>query len=59
MVGAPANCQTLNLACISFFYMSVLVLFTSIKLLFTNKYKMNLLRFFNMAVGPKLGLKLF
>jgi len=55
--GAPANCRTLNLACASFFYLSVLKLFTSIKLLFANKHKANRLHFLSMAVDPKLGLK--
>jgi len=34
--GAPANCRTPNVARISFFYLSVLGLFTSKKLLLTN-----------------------
>jgi len=44
-IGAPAKRRTPNLAGISFFYLSVLGLFTSIKLLFTNKYKANRLHF--------------
>jgi len=55
--GAPANRRTLILVRISFFYLSVFGLFTSTKLLFTNKYKASRLQFFNTAVGPKLGLK--
>jgi len=54
--GTPANHWTPNSAHILFFYLSFLGLFTSIKLLFTNKYKVNQLHFKNMAVGPKLFL---
>jgi len=44
--GALVNHRTPNLACISFIYLSVFRLFISIKLLFTNKYKVNRLDFF-------------
>jgi len=53
VTGVPANHQTPNLARFSVFYLSVLGLFISIKLLFTNKYKANRLHFRNMAVSPK------
>jgi len=45
MVGTPADHRILNLARISFFYLLVFGLFTSIKLLFTNNYEVNWLHF--------------
>jgi len=54
--GTPANCRAPNLSRISFFYRSVLGLFTSIKLIFTNKHKANRLHFLQMADRPKLAL---
>jgi len=56
--GAAANHRTPNLARTLFFYLSVPGLLISIKLLFTNEYKLaNRLHSLNMAVGPKPSLK--
>jgi len=56
--GAPANHRTLNLAHISFFYLSHTVSSWIIYQSEITVYKQIQNIFFSMVVGPKLGLKL-